>query len=64
MQGMRSSEEKILNAVREKIKTLISAKKSGKIELNLELNMSQGYIGSAFIRDYSQIPREDIFLKG
>ncbi len=58
---MKDSEEKILNAVRDKIKSLIFEKKSGKIELNLELNMSQGFIGSAFIKDISLIPKENIF---
>jgi len=58
---MNENEEKILNAVRDKIKSLISTKKSGKIDLSLELNMSQGYIGSAFIRDNSLVPKENIF---
>ncbi len=58
---MKDSEEKILNAVRDKIKTLISTKKSGKIDLSLELNMSQGSIGSAYLKDTSLVPKENIY---
>jgi hypothetical protein len=55
---MSEKEEKILKAVHNQIIRLISEKKSGRIDITLELNMSQGTIGSADIRNNC---RETIF---
>ena len=44
-----NKDREILEAVLSEIKTLKSIKKTGKIQLTLELHMSQGAIGSAFI---------------
>jgi hypothetical protein len=55
---MKDREEKILKAVQNQIVRLISDKRSGRIEITVELNMTQGFIGSADIRSSS---RENIF---
>lgn len=57
---MKEQDKEIASALLKKIKTLISEKKTGKIELTLELNMSQGFIGSAYIRNNSLAPKENI----
>jgi hypothetical protein len=50
--------EAIKDTVGKKINCLISDKVSGKIELTVILNITQGYIGSADIRNDS---KENIF---
>ena len=52
--------EKVLDAAKNQIKNLILSKKTGKVELILELNFSQGGIGSAFCSTNS---RETICFK-
>jgi len=44
----------ITEAVRRQIYSLICAKKSGKFELTLELNLSQGGIGDAYIHSHAR----------
>lgn len=39
----------ILKKAKEQINNLILSKKSGKINITLEINMTQGAIGTAFI---------------
>ena len=41
----------ILKKAKEEINNLILSKKSGKINITLEINMTQGAIGSAFINN-------------
>jgi len=48
----------ILAAAEKQIIFLLSEKKTGKFELTLELHLSQGGLGKAFIRNYD---RESIF---
>lgn len=50
--------EAIKDAVGKKINYLLSDKVSGKVELTVILNITQGYIGSADIRNDS---KENIF---
>jgi hypothetical protein len=44
----------ILEAVYTQLNNLTSLKKTGKIELTLEINMTQGFIGSAYLQDNSK----------
>jgi hypothetical protein len=53
--------EEIKSLLQDKIKTLVLKKASGKILLTLELNMSQGFIGAAFIENNLRTTREKIF---
>ncbi len=55
---MKEKEEKILKAVQHQLVRLIAEKKSGRVEITLELNMSQGFIGAADIRSNC---RDNIF---
>lgn len=48
-------------AVEKQIIHLLSRKVSGKIQLTVEMNVSQGYVASANLRDDSNVPRENIF---
>lgn len=57
---MDEKEKKILEAVLQQIKRLQSFKRTGKIELTIEINMTQGGIGSAFIQ---QRMKEEISFK-
>lgn len=41
----------ILKKAKEQLNCLILSKKSGKINITLEVNMTQGAIGSAFINN-------------
>lgn len=50
--------EAIKDAMGKKINCLISDKVSGKVELTVILNITQGYIGSADIRNDS---KENVF---
>ncbi len=49
----------LLAAFGDKINSLILANKSGKVELTVEVNMSQGFIGSAFLHT-KPVTRENI----
>jgi len=55
---MKDREEKILKAVQNQLNRLIADRRSGRVEITVELNMSQGFIGAADIRSSS---RENIF---
>jgi hypothetical protein len=50
--------EAIKESIGRKINYLISAKSSGRVELTVILNITQGYIGSADLRNDS---KENIF---
>lgn len=45
---MDKKEQAIHNRIEEQIKSLKSLKYTGKIALTVEMNLSQGFIGSAF----------------
>jgi hypothetical protein len=51
----------IKSAIEKQIKNLISGKKTDKIELMVELNVTQGFIASSFLRNNS---KETIFKQG
>jgi hypothetical protein len=53
--------EEIKSSVRDKIKTLVLNKVSGKVLVTIEVNMSQGFIGAAFIENNLRTTREKIF---
>lgn len=46
---MDKKEQAIHNRIEEQIKSLKSLKYTGKIALTVEINLSQGFIGSAFL---------------
>lgn len=43
--------EKITDEVRGKIKSLTLLKKSGRYDLTIEINLTQGAIGSVYVRN-------------
>lgn len=47
--------EAIISFCREKIKNLILDKVSGRVELTLILDFSQGFIGSAYMQDNTKV---------
>ena len=51
----------INSILKDKIKCLVLNRTSGKIFVTVELNMSQGYIGAAFIENNTRNTREKIF---
>jgi hypothetical protein len=51
----------ITGAVEKQIIHLLSRKVSGRIQVTVELNVSQGYVASANLRDDSNVLRESIF---
>lgn len=51
----------IMVAVGNHINHLLLQKVSGKIQLTVEMNVSQGFVASANLRDDSKVPRENIF---
>ena len=53
--------DEINSILRDKIKLLVMNKSSGKIFVTVELNMSQGFIGAAFIENNTRTTREKIF---
>jgi hypothetical protein len=53
--------EEIKSSIEDKIKTLVLRKTSGKILVTIEVNMSQGFIGAAFIENNTRTTREKIF---
>ena len=53
--------EEIKSSIENKIKTLVMRKQSGRILLTVEINMTQGFIGAAFIENNMRTTREKIF---
>lgn len=61
MDGKEQKIEEIKSSVQDKIKTLVLNKTSGKVLVTVELNMSQGFISTAFIENNLRTTREKIF---
>ena len=53
--------DEIKSTVEHKIKTLVLKKTSGKVLITIEVNMSQGFVGAAFIENNLRTTREKIF---
>jgi len=47
--------DELLNAVRRDIFLLTGTNRSGKIEVTIELNITQGYIGDSYIKNYTRL---------
>ncbi len=53
--------EEIKTSVEDKIKALVLKKTSGKVLITIEVNLTQGFVGAAFIENNLRTTREKIF---
>ena len=53
--------EEIKTSVEDKIKALVLKRVSGKILITIEVNLTQGFVGAAFIENNLRTTREKIF---
>lgn len=61
MCAMDKKIEEIKTSVEDKIKALVLKRVSGKILITIEVNLSQGHVGAAFIENNLRTTREKIF---
>ena len=53
--------DEIKTSVEDKIKALVLKRVSGKILITIEVNLTQGFVGAAFIENNLRTTREKIF---
>ena len=53
--------DEIKLSIEDKINNLVLKKTSGKVLITIEVNMSQGFVGAAFIENNLRTTREKIF---